>query len=128
MAEYVLGYILLLERKILVAKSLQDEKVLLDPTVCLFCTSMLFTQATGMCTQAWLEAPFKEETRPLAGLTLGLLGCGDIGVQIAKAAKVMGLKTAAFKRDTSLPGENTSVVSLVLRYVKWPLRCTRAPI
>ena len=53
-----------------------------------------------------MEQPFKEGTRPLAGLTLGLLGCGDIGVQIVKAAKGMGLKTAAFKRDTSVPGES----------------------
>ena len=59
--------------------------------------------------QAWVEEPFKEGTRPLAGLTLGLLGCGDIGLQIVKAAKVMGLKTAAFKRDTSAPGESTHI-------------------
>lgn len=54
-----------------------------------------------------MEQPFKEGTRPLAGLTMGLLGCGDIGLQIVKAAKVMGLKTAAFKRDISVPGANT---------------------
>ena len=60
-----------------------------------------------------MEEPFKEGTRPLAGLTLGLLGCGDIGLQIAKAAKAMGLKTAAFKRDTSAPGENTGSDVLV---------------
>ena len=65
------------------------------------------------CVQAWVEEPFKEGTRPLAGLTLGLLGCGDIGLQIAKAAKAMGLKTAAFKRDTSAPGENTGSDVLV---------------
>ena len=58
-----------------------------------------------------MEQPFKEGTRPLAGLTLGLLGCGDIGLQIVKAAKVMGLKTAAFKRDTSAPGESTYTAS-----------------
>ena len=41
----------------------------------------------------------------MAGLTLGLLGCGDIGAHVIKAAKAMGLKTAAFKRDVSAPGE-----------------------
>lgn len=60
-----------------------------------------------------MEEPFKEGTRPLAGLTLGLLGCGDIGLQIVKAAKAMGLKTAAFKRDTSAPGETVGSCVLV---------------
>jgi phosphoglycerate dehydrogenase-like enzyme len=63
--------------------------------------------------QEWVESPFKDGTRPLAGLTLGLLGCGDIGQQIVKAAKAMGLKTAAFKRDTSSPGAFRSVVRRV---------------
>jgi phosphoglycerate dehydrogenase-like enzyme len=27
----------------------------------------------------WNQEPFTRGTRPVAGLTLGLLGCGDIG-------------------------------------------------
>ena len=86
MAEYVLGYILLLERKLLVAKSQQEAKT-------------------------WIEEPFKEGTRPLTGLTLGMLGCGDIGQQIVKAAKAMGLKTVAFKRDISTPVDSVDLLS-----------------
>ena len=72
--------------------------------------------------QEWVESPFKDGTRPLAGLTLGLLGCGDIGQQIVKAAKAMGLKTAAFKRDTSSPGASRSVVRRVcVTVARWPV-------
>ena len=84
MAEYVLGYILLHERRLLLAAEQQRTKI-------------------------WDEKPFCQGTRPLAGLTLGLLGCGDIGQGIALGAKALGLKTVGFKRDISvaLPGVDT---------------------
>ena len=62
MAEYVLGHVLLHERKFLLALEQQRAKT-------------------------WNDTPFCLETRPIAGLTLGLLGCGDIGQGIATAAK-----------------------------------------
>ena len=84
MAEYVLGYILLHERRLLLAAEQQRTKL-------------------------WDDKPFTQGTRPLAGLTLGLLGCGDIGQGIALAARALGLRTVAFKRDTrvELPGVDT---------------------
>ena len=78
MAEYVLGYILQMERRIPLAAQQQRQK-------------------------KWDPCPFTLGTRPLSGLTLGLLGCGDIGSGIAKAVKSVGMQTVAFKTDTSKP-------------------------
>ena len=86
MSEYSLGYILLLERRLLLARAQQDRK-------------------------EWSTRPFTGGTRPLSGLTLGLLGCGDIGKDIARSAKALGLKTAAFKRDISAPVEGVDLLT-----------------
>eukprot|EP01046_Picozoa_sp_COSAG06_P033345 COSAG06_NODE_3398_length_5397_cov_11.111929_3_plen_153_part_00 len=145
MAEYVLGYILLLERKLLLAKSQQEAKVLAptplhtsphptpqhavrspaylaDRSYHRHAPHAAYLRMLAWGLQEWVESPFKDGTRPLAGLTLGLLGCGDIGQQIVKAAKAMGLKTAAFKRDTSSPGAFRSVVRRVcVTVARWPV-------
>lgn len=66
MAEYVLAYILRAERLLPTAAVLQRER-------------------------EWDQAVFKAGTRPVNGLTLGILGCGDIGATIARTAKAFGM-------------------------------------
>ena len=39
--------------------------------------------------------------RPLRTLTLGVLGAGSIGMEVAAAAAALGMRAIAFKRDTS---------------------------
>jgi phosphoglycerate dehydrogenase-like enzyme len=51
---YVMGYVLRSERRLELAADQQRAKL-------------------------WNQEPFTRGTRPVAGLTLGLLGCGDIG-------------------------------------------------
>jgi phosphoglycerate dehydrogenase-like enzyme len=86
MAEYVLGYVLLHERRLLTALDQQKAR-------------------------KWDKRPFTQGTRPVAGLTLALIGCGDIGKDIARAAKAVGLRTVAFKRDVSRPVPHVDKIS-----------------
>lgn len=78
MAEYVLGYLLMLERRLLTARDRQISK-------------------------EWRPDDFKPGNdagpRPLKSLTLGLLGCGDIGSQIAKAGKTHSMRVVAFRKN-----------------------------
>ena len=78
MSEYVLGYMLMLERRLLTARDHQKDK-------------------------SWSPDDFKPANdagpRPLKSLTLGLLGCGDIGTQIAKAGKIHAMRVIAFRKN-----------------------------
>ena len=82
MSEYVMAYLLMLERGLLTARVHQSSKV-------------------------WRPDAFKPDDadgpRPLRTLTLGLLGCGDIGSQIARAAKAHALRVVTFRKNLTAP-------------------------
>jgi phosphoglycerate dehydrogenase-like enzyme len=69
MSEYVIGYLLAHERKIF--KRLEDQK-----------------------NKSWDEL----ETGTLRGKTIGLLGVGSIGAEVARAAKFFGMKVRGYTR------------------------------
>jgi len=77
MAEYVMGYVLLWERKFLAALELQRK-------------------------QEWQQQPFvpgiEGNPRSLRGLTLGILGYGDISSQVARCAQAFGMNVIAFRK------------------------------
>jgi len=70
MSEYVLGYILLLERGLLELRARQKQQV-------------------------WSEQPY----RSLSGLTLGICGTGSIGQHIAQTAMAFGMKVVGWSRS-----------------------------
>ncbi len=69
MCEYVFGYILALERRLLDAKENQNTKT-------------------------WVNLPY----RSLQGLTLGICGLGSIGKHLAQTARHFGMRVNAYKR------------------------------
>jgi len=71
MSEYVIGYLLAHERKIF--KRLEDQK-----------------------NKSWDEL----ETGTLRGKTIGLLGVGSIGAEVARAAKFFGMKVRGYTRTS----------------------------
>jgi len=82
MAEYVLSYVLQRERALKAAEELQSSRT-------------------------WDPKPFKEGRRRTNGLTMGILGCGDIGRAVAGACKSFDMRTVGFKRSVvgvSVPG------------------------
>lgn len=85
MAGYVLGHILVLERRLHEARRLQLEG-------------------------RWDQEPFRG-LRRLGSLTVGLLGCGDLGGAIARGAKAIGLRTVGFRRDAARGVEGVDVMS-----------------
>jgi phosphoglycerate dehydrogenase-like enzyme len=137
MAEYVLGYVLLIERRLvcspraarraaasagmggqlrawpqLLARELQHQASW-DPEP--------FTQ--GARHTAWVSGlpvltAWTPGTRPVTGLTMGLLGAGDIGSQVAVAAKALGMRTVALKRAES---EATSVLGMDVLSTELPV-------
>jgi phosphoglycerate dehydrogenase-like enzyme len=72
-AEYCIGHILSRERKMPQASALQLE-----------------------C--RWLQEPFKT-CRKVSTLTLSILGCGDIGIAVARCASAMGMRVIALRRS-----------------------------
>ena len=80
MSEYVFGHILGIERNLFAGRNNQPKKLWKPETF----------------------YPVGEKTRPrkLSTLTLGLLGCGDIGSAVAKTAKDgFGMKVVVYKRS-----------------------------
>ena len=77
MCEYVVGYLLMHERRLLKATEDQRDKM-------------------------WQPDSYKPSNplgpRPLKTLTLGMLGCGDIGSKIAAAGKGLGMRVVAFRK------------------------------
>ncbi len=71
MSEYVIGYLLAHERKIL--KRLEDQK-----------------------NKTWDES----DTGTLRGKTIGLLGVGSIGAEVARAAKFFGMNVRGYTRGS----------------------------
>ena len=71
MSEYVIGYLLAHERKIL--KRLEDQK-----------------------NKSWDES----DTGTLRGKTIGLLGVGSIGAEVARAAKFFGMNVRGYTRGS----------------------------
>ena len=97
MSEYVLGYVLMHERRLLQATHDQVER-------------------------RWQPDAYKPSDplgpRPLDSLTLGMLGCGDIGSLIAKAVKGLGMRVVAFRKnqgrqDVSVDKMVTSVADVL---------------
>ena len=52
--------------------------------------------ANDQCAKSWAGSKFILEYRYLSSLTLAVLGCGDIGRCIAKAAGAFGMKTVGY--------------------------------
>jgi phosphoglycerate dehydrogenase-like enzyme len=79
MAEYILGYVLNVEKHMVLASQQQANK-------------------------EWVKDAWHSEAqnRKLSQLTLGLMGLGSIGSEVAKAAKAMGMRVVGFKRDRSV--------------------------
>lgn len=77
MAEYVMGYVLLWERKFLSALELQRK-------------------------HEWQQQTFvpgiEGNPRTLRGMTLGILGYGDISAQVARCAQAFGMNVIAFRK------------------------------
>jgi phosphoglycerate dehydrogenase-like enzyme len=57
----------------------------------------------------WNTAPYKE-TRLLAGSTIGILGLGKIGSEMAKAAKGFGMNVIGLRRNPSIPVEHVDLL------------------
>ena len=78
MASYVMGHILMLERRLPEARALQRAR-------------------------RW-EPGALRRLRRLDSLTVGLLGCGDLGSAIGRAAKAHGMRTVGLRRDAARGG------------------------
>eukprot|EP01062_Namystynia_karyoxenos_P074680 TRINITY_DN71626_c0_g1_i1.p1 TRINITY_DN71626_c0_g1~~TRINITY_DN71626_c0_g1_i1.p1 ORF type:complete len:391 (+),score=104.99 TRINITY_DN71626_c0_g1_i1:104-1174(+) len=77
--EYVIAHILSRERRLPLTADLQRRR-------------------------QWDQAFFLQNLpRPLSSLTLGLLGLGDIALQVACMCSALGMRCIAFRRDTSAP-------------------------
>ena len=74
MAEYVISHVLDHERRFALARDLQAAKT-------------------------WDPEPFKHGPRKLSQCTLGILGYGQIGAAVGRAAKAFGMRCVALKRD-----------------------------
>ncbi len=90
MGEYVMGYVLLWERRLLKALELQHRK-------------------------EWQQQPFvpggEGSPRSLRGLTLGILGLGDIGQHVACCAQAFGMSVIAFRKSSSAAGNGVQVTN-----------------
>jgi D-2-hydroxyacid dehydrogenase (NADP+) len=84
MTEHLFGLMLMLTRKLHAYRSYQMER-------------------------KWDTSPFRE-IQLLVDRTLGILGVGTIGAQIAKAAKGFGMRVVGLRKDPSLPVENVDVL------------------
>jgi D-2-hydroxyacid dehydrogenase (NADP+) len=57
----------------------------------------------------WNTSPYRE-TQLLAGSTVGILGLGKIGSEMAKAAKGFGMNVIGLRKDSSIPVEYVDVL------------------
>ncbi len=57
----------------------------------------------------WDISPFRE-TDVLHGKTIGILGLGSIGSEMAKVAKAFGMRVIGFKKHSSVPAEHVDLV------------------
>jgi D-2-hydroxyacid dehydrogenase (NADP+) len=72
-------------------------------------TRRLFTYRSYQLERKWDTSPFRD-TELLTDSTLGLLGLGAIGTEMAKAAKGFGMRVIGLKRDPSAHVENVDVL------------------
>jgi phosphoglycerate dehydrogenase-like enzyme len=84
MAEHLFGLMLTFTRRLLTYRSYQMEK-------------------------KWDTSPFRE-TQLLTNSTLGILGVGAIGTEMAKAAKGFGMRVMGLKMNPSVHVENVDVL------------------
>jgi len=84
MTEHLFGLMLAFTRRLLVYRSYQSEK-------------------------KWDTSPYRE-THLLANSTLGILGVGAIGTEMAKVAKGFGMHVIGLKKDPSVFVENVDVL------------------
>ncbi|TMW57609.1 hypothetical protein Poli38472_003534 [Pythium oligandrum] len=75
MAQYVLGWIVAIERKFFEARAAQDKK-------------------------EWAKTAL--DYRPYSDLTVGILGMGDIGQEIGRLLKTAGFQVVGFKRNVNV--------------------------
>lgn len=54
----------------------------------------------------------------LAGKTIGLIGCGDIGLAVGRIAAAFGMRVLAYRRHPDLPPERTSALLLSTRSMR----------
>jgi D-2-hydroxyacid dehydrogenase (NADP+) len=57
----------------------------------------------------WDTSPYRE-TQILAGKTVGILGLGKIGSEMAKVARGFGMKVIGLRRNSSIPVEHVDVL------------------
>jgi phosphoglycerate dehydrogenase-like enzyme len=82
------------------------------PPIAEWCLSRIISHERGFAAsrkdqdehQAWAKSTEVLDYRYLADLTLSILGCGDIGICIAKAAKAFGMTVVGFS-TTPIPDE-----------------------
>ncbi|CEG41693.1 glyoxylate hydroxypyruvate reductase [Plasmopara halstedii] len=74
LAQYVFGYVIVIERKFYEAKQLQEKRVF---------------------------GRWELKYRPFRQLTIGILGFGDIGKEIGRTLKTCGFRVIGFKRHVS---------------------------
>ncbi|MGA9363070.1 MAG: D-2-hydroxyacid dehydrogenase [Bacteroidota bacterium] len=72
-------------------------------------TRRLFTYRSYQREKKWDTSPFRE-TELLSDSTLGLLGVGAIGAEMARAAKGFGMRVIGLKRDPFAHVENVDVL------------------
>ena len=72
-------------------------------------TRRLSTYRRYQLEKKWDTSPFKE-TELLSDSTLGLLGVGAIGTEMARAAKGFGMRVIGLKRDPSAHVDNVNVL------------------
>ena len=69
----------------------------------------LMTYSRFQVEKRWDSSPFRE-FELLHGKTLGTLGVGTIGSEMARAAKAFGMRVVGMKRDPSIPVEHVDVL------------------
>ena len=80
-------------------KSLNQNSVAEHVLALLFSGSRrLYQEFSGTREDKWLRTTGRE----LSGSTLGIVGFGNIGKEVSKKAKVLGLKTIIFDIDTEV--------------------------
>ncbi|KAL3852560.1 hypothetical protein ACJMK2_016181 [Sinanodonta woodiana] len=85
-AQYVITYILATERKVLHLAEAQTRK-------------------------SWNWSTF-DHSRPLESLTIGILGVGSIGSEVARLCKAFGMKTLGMVRDKDLLQNRSSYIDV----------------